>query len=317
MQKVSAKIKRTKIADYMAALPESFDIIEDNLLEESPSVKLKTNTRMLNLHVDDAGIVVEDFEMLPDAGAKEEFLKKQKAYNAIKKYYDDYYTNAKIKESSFDGGFIKIELETRIITLTYNDKYSGVEEKERARRGTKKKELDDSLAWNLMMQKMSEEEEQNEENPIESSAENDTLDQTAGQNEDTQIMSEDKEPDAAPKAKRHRRTKAEIQMEKLKKQGFKEVKDPVVKNLLKKVESHDYEQSTIYDFVDNEEESQTQSRKREYPKFAEGSFVKNIYNNKTYKVIKSIENIVYVFDKDTGYHTMARADVETVNIEES
>jgi hypothetical protein len=53
---------------------------------------------------------------------------------------------------------------------------------------------------------------------------------------------------------------------------------------------------------------------RDYEKIVEGTMVKNVCNNKVYKVVKpSLSNIVEVFDQQTGYHTLARADIVVEN----
>ena len=132
------RAKRNHITKYMDTLPEEFETIEDNLDSEEPSIKLQTKTRIITLSCDESGRVIESFRMRRGAGSKDEFLAKQEAYTAIRTYYDNYYTGATIKQSSFDEGYIKIKLEEKIVTLTYDVTTKTVEEKDRARRGTKK-----------------------------------------------------------------------------------------------------------------------------------------------------------------------------------
>ena len=149
-KELSGAAKRNRIANYMASLPEEFEVIEDNLIDSEPVIILQTKSRVITLYCDERGEVVEDFEMVDGAGSKDEFLLKQEAYNAIKAYYNDYYTGAKIKKASFEEGILKIELNDRSVTLTYDAKSKSVEEKDRAKRKpkepivTKKEKTDDS-----------------------------------------------------------------------------------------------------------------------------------------------------------------------------
>ncbi len=121
------------------------------------------------------------------------------------------------------------------------------------------------------------------------------------------------------KPKRRRRTKAEIQADKLKAQGFSVNTNPEVDILIDKIERNEYEQTTIFDFMDENKASDDSERpakiktsSKDYEEIKEGSIVTNIYNNKEYKVVKqSACNIIEVYDKDHGYLTMARTDVET------
>ena len=136
---LSGATKRNRIADYMASLPEEFEVIEDNLIDSEPIIILRTKSRVITLYCDEKGKVVEDFEMVDGAGSKEEFLLKQEAYNAIRAYYNDYYTGAKIKKSSFEEGIIKFELVDRTVTLTYDSVNKTVEESDRAKRKPKEK----------------------------------------------------------------------------------------------------------------------------------------------------------------------------------
>ncbi len=138
-KELSGAAKRNRIADYMASLPEEFEVIEDNLVDLEPVIILQTKSRVITLFCDEKGNVVEEFEMVEGAGSKEDFLLKQEAYNAIRAYYNDYYTGAKIKKSSFEEGVIKIELADRIVTLTYDVENKVVEETDRAKRKPKEK----------------------------------------------------------------------------------------------------------------------------------------------------------------------------------
>ena len=133
---LSIKAKRKNIANYMASLPEEFDVVEDCLEEDPPYIILQTKSRELTLTCTEKGIVQEDFKMLPGAGSKDDFLKKSEAYKAISTYYNDYYTGAKVIRNSFDEGLLKIEIENRIVTLTYDFENKSVEEKDRKRKQT-------------------------------------------------------------------------------------------------------------------------------------------------------------------------------------
>lgn len=137
---LGATAKRSRIANYMDAFPEEFEVIEDNLGETDPSITLQTKRRIINLSCDSTGKVIEDFSMREGAGSKEDFLEKQEAYNAINAYYNDYYTGAKIVKNSFDEGELKLELEDRTVTLTYMPLLKTVEERDRAKRKAKPKE---------------------------------------------------------------------------------------------------------------------------------------------------------------------------------
>lgn len=293
MQKgLGTRAKRNRIVNYMDAIPEEFEVLADNLDYSDPMIKLQTKTRNIFLKCDDEGHVIEDFRMRPGAGSKGEFLAKQEAYNAIRKYYDDFYTGAKIKESSFDNSLIKIELETKIITLIYDPETECVEEKERARRGTKKGTSE------VASQQLPSDEVSKSGTVV--------LDE----------LSSDK------KTKRHRRTKAEMMASKIMQQGFMPNTNPEVQKLLDQVDAHQYEQTNLIDYLASIEESvedsieEINAIEKVYEKIPEGSIVRNIYSNRDYKVVKASDNnVVEVFDKDHGYLTLARSDIKVlVNI---
>lgn len=65
---------------------------------------------------------------------------KKEAFDAINAYYNDYYTGAKILDSSFDEGILKIDLENRTVTLSYDFESKLVEEKDRSKRKSNLKE---------------------------------------------------------------------------------------------------------------------------------------------------------------------------------
>jgi hypothetical protein len=134
---LSGAAKRNHIANYMASLPEEFEVVEDNLIDSEPVIILQTKSRVITLYCDEKGEVVEQFEMREGAGSKEDFLVKQEAYNALRAYYNDYYTGAKIKKSSFEEGILKIEIADRSVTLTYDAVNKIVEEKDRVKKKPK------------------------------------------------------------------------------------------------------------------------------------------------------------------------------------
>ena len=228
----SPSVKRMKLANYMGALPEVYEVIEDNLGDENPSILLQTKSRIINLSCDDKGNVIDDFKMREGAGSREEYLAKQEAYDAVRSYYEDYYTGARITKNSFEEGVIKIQLDTKIVTLSYDAINKCVEEKDRLRKT----------------------------------------------NKDSESTNGNK-----PKS--------------VKKQ--KEVAEPVDKQ-------EDYQQLSLFDIPQASEE-------KEYKKWSDGTVVRNVCNNKKYIVKKDDGNIVEVFDKEYGYLSMARADLEIAN----
>jgi YD repeat-containing protein len=245
---LSGAVKRNRIANYMASLPEEFEVIEDNLIGSEPVIELQTKSRIIKLSCDEKGNVVEDFSMREGAGSKEDFLLKQEAYNALRQYYNDYYTGARIKQSSFEDGILKIELADRTVTLTYDANSKSVEEADRAKR--KPKEVAPKV--------------------------------------------EEKKPDTSGQI-----SLFDLQQPEPKKaKEVKEVKTPEAPKTEKIPEI------TIKPEVE-----------KAYSKMPEGVSVKNVCNNKVYKVKKDQGNIIQVFDKDYGYLVMARADLEIVESE--
>jgi hypothetical protein len=239
MNKVlGATAKRNRIANYMDSFPEEFEVVEDNLGESDPSIKLQTKTRIISLSCDGKGKVNETFRMRQGAGSREVFLAKQEAYNAINAYYNDYYTGAKVTKNSFEEGELKIDLEGRTVTLTYDSKTKSVEEKDRAKR----------------------------------------------------------KPKAKPAAKN------ELEFQQMSLFDLTENLDKP-KKTTKKVEKEEKSEPTVK--IKKEENS--------YEKWSDGITVKNICNNKEYKVKHDLGNIIEVFDKDYGYLIMARADLKVVN----
>ena len=232
---LGATAKRSRIANYMDAFPEEFEVLDDNLGGSEPSIKLQTKSREISLSCDNKGKIIEEFKMRQGAGSKEEFLIKQKAYNALNGYYNDYYTGAKIVKNSFDESELKLELADRTVTLTYDAETDSVEEKDRAKRKPKK---------------------------------------------EISLKKEDEEPE--------------------------------------------YKQLSLFDLPETYVDSKTESNQetalkpavpktKGYDKWADGIIVKNICNNKKYKVKHDNGNIIEVFDNDIGYLIMARADLRVID----
>ena len=168
-------------------------------------------------------------------------MTKQEAFELVKKYYNDYYIGAKIKEESEENLFIKLELETKIVTLSYNKATNTIEEKERARRGTKQ---------------------------------NNTIIGKQGTGMNSML-------------------KATLEY-------------------IDKINNNEYTQATLDDYINNND-NVSLGDNIIYPRIAEGSIVRNIYNNKDYKVVKPTENnVIEVFDRDSGYLIFARADVKVM-----
>lgn len=328
---LGSRAKRNRITKYLENFSEEYEVLEDNLVADNPAIKLQTNTRVITLQCNDNGKVEESFRMRRGAGSKEEFLAKQEAYNAVRSYYDDYYTGAKIKQSSFDEGYIKLELETKIVTLTYNSKAKAVEEKERARRGTKQilvKDKGNALSeidakttgpqtkprrrrhTKAEMQRIEDKTKLTPEQLIVSEPDSKFVESlSVPTTHHARVKSLEEKP------KRHRRTKAEIQAAREVELKVK-VKDDYDPNQFTLDQFYDKE--FIRGTHDDEAEIKADTKERIYDKIPEGAIIRNRYSNKVYKVVKpALGNIVEVFDESYGYLTMARADVEVkVNIPE-
>ncbi len=158
MKDISSATKRNKIVNYMDALPEEFDVIDEKLDANDPTITLQTKTRILTLSCDSKGKIIEHFSMREGAGSKEDFLKKQDAYNAIMAYYNDYYTGAKIIENSFDKSIVKIDLENRVVTFNYNEETHTVEETDKVKKSRKKQSYEQISLFDLPKSKVRNEE---------------------------------------------------------------------------------------------------------------------------------------------------------------
>ncbi|MBP3263058.1 hypothetical protein [Pseudobutyrivibrio sp.] len=67
--------------------------------------------------------------------------------------------------------------------------------------------------------------------------------------------------------------------------------------------TEEYTQLTLFDYENSPIEYN-------HEKWADGSVVRNICNNKEYTVKNDEGNIIEVFDNDKGYLIMARSDLE-------
>lgn len=76
----------------------------------------------------------DDYIIPKNDADMDEFIAKQQAFNALISYYNDYYTGAKILDKSFQKSFIKIDLENRTVTLTYDSSTKSIDEKDVAKK---------------------------------------------------------------------------------------------------------------------------------------------------------------------------------------
>ena len=271
--------KRRQIANYMDSLPEEFEVLEDQLDGDDPSIKLQTKTRIISLSCDDKANVIEDFRMRKGAGSKEDFLVKQEAYNAISNYYNDYYTGAKVVKKSFEEGILKIELENRVVTLTYDAATKSVEEKDRAKRSTKtnNSSYQQITLFDLPKNKKSDINTQIEspvvtETPLDKVPKQDVKAETAKAKDSTK----------STQAKQEKKTETKV-----------EVSTDI------KAETKSEASANIKPVV----------KEKQYKRWGDGTIVKNICNNKEYRVKRDEGNIIEVFDKEHGYLIMARSDL--------
>ena len=95
-------------------------------------------------------------------------------------------------------------------------------------------------------------------------------------------------------------------------------------SLKKEDEEPEYKQLSLFDLPETYVDSKTESNQetalkpavpktKGYDKWADGIIVKNICNNKKYKVKHDNGNIIEVFDNDIGYLIMARADLRVID----
>ena len=282
--------KRRQIANYMDSFPEEFEVLEDELGSDEPSIKLQTKTRIISLSCDARGKVIEDFTMRPGAGSKEDFLKKQEAYHAISQYYNDYYTGAKIVKKSFEEGMLKIELETRTVTLTYDKDNKSVEEKDRARRAPK--EFQQMSLFDLPKNSKQEDDSQK--------AKKQTADTKAPA---SKASAKSKNAAASKKASGADKPEVAKVSNKSTGAGKPEAAKASSKNQPATSSAGASKSS------DGTAVKIAAPRDKKYDRWSDGTIVKNICNNKKYKVKKDEGNIIEVFDTEHGYLIMARSDL--------
>lgn len=115
---------------------KSYEIIQDGMEDEDPSLKIQTKDRIIVLSVSEDGNVIEDFRMRRGAGTKEAFLKKQAAFREIENFVaKTYKKDATVTKKSFDDSYIKVKTSEKNITVTYDFSQKEVVVKERRRKG--------------------------------------------------------------------------------------------------------------------------------------------------------------------------------------
>lgn len=115
---VTAKTKRKQIANYMEThfSDETFEVIEDLLDDEDPSIILQTENRVVTLWCDETGFVQENFE-LAEGADKLKYSARKKAYIALNTFILMNHKDATILKDSFEKSFIKLETKTHSVTL--------------------------------------------------------------------------------------------------------------------------------------------------------------------------------------------------------
>lgn len=131
------RAKKNRITKYISDFFANDEIIEDGLEADDPFVKIQTKDRNVTLTVSSEGKVIEDFRMRKGAGSKADYLKKQETFQYLSAYVAKHYKNERITKESFDDGFIKVQTDTKNLTLTYDAKTNEVIVKERMRKGAK------------------------------------------------------------------------------------------------------------------------------------------------------------------------------------
>lgn len=139
------RAKKNRILKYLETnlFLKDYEVLEDALDNEDPSIRIQTKDRIITVYSLDDGTVEEDFRMRRGAGSKNEFLKKKDAFGEIDSFVKKNYKDAAITKTSFDESFIKVRTDDKNITITYNFDSREIVVKERARRksvSTKEKE---------------------------------------------------------------------------------------------------------------------------------------------------------------------------------
>lgn len=132
------RAKKNRITKYLEQnfSEKSYEIIQDGMEEEDPSLKIQTKDRIIDLSVSEDDKVVEDFRMRRGAGSKADYLKKQMAFREIENFVaKTYKKDATVTKKSFDDGYIKVKTSEKNITVTYDFSQKEVVVKERRRKG--------------------------------------------------------------------------------------------------------------------------------------------------------------------------------------
>lgn len=131
------RAKKNRIIKHLEQNLETkeYEVIEDHLSEEDPSIKIQTKDRIVTLFVNEEDLVEEDFRMRRGAGSKSDFIKKQDAFREIEAFvHKTYKKTDEITKKSFDESQIKVRTEDKNITISYDFAQKEIVVKERARK---------------------------------------------------------------------------------------------------------------------------------------------------------------------------------------
>lgn len=149
MMSLGKRAKQNRLNKYIETNFLNDEIIDNNLDNDTPSVKIQTKDRIITLTVTDDGKIIEDFRMRKGAGSKSDYLKKKEAFSYITAYVEKYYKNDLITKESFDDGFIKVQTIDKNLTITYDSKIKDIIVKERMRKGKGKSNSKESNKTNI------------------------------------------------------------------------------------------------------------------------------------------------------------------------
>lgn len=131
------RAKKNRIIKHLEQNLETkeYEVIEDRLSEEDPTIKIQTKDRIVTLFVNAEDLVEEDFRMRRGAGSKSDFIKKQDAFREIEAFiHKTYKKTDEITKKSFDESQMKVRTEDKNITITYDFTQKEIIVKERARK---------------------------------------------------------------------------------------------------------------------------------------------------------------------------------------
>ena len=117
------RAKKNRIIKHLEQNLETkeYEVIEDRLSEEDPTIKIQTKDRIVTLFVNAEDLVEEDFRMRRGAGSKSDFIKKQNAFREIEAFiHKTYKKTDEITKKSFDESQMKVRTEDKNITITYD-----------------------------------------------------------------------------------------------------------------------------------------------------------------------------------------------------